>query len=374
VTDLEPVRALTGLRVLRCGGSGLYRGELFDLRPLRGMALTHLDCRESLVFDLTPLVDMPLVELKCDRTLVTDLTPLKRLKQLRVLTCDFRLVRDAAILHSVETLERINDKPAAVFWAEVGGIKRSDVVRQGAVGLGLAGKWREAADRLPEEPQADGHYHFERAALLLLAGDAEGHNKAVAAMRRRLEVGGGSSYFRTYHLARAATLHPEGDVAAAAALAKEELDANAGEPWALTLRGAILVRQGKPADGIKYLERSLAADSRPGRAVLNHLWLALAELRRGDKEKARSGWARRPTTRRLEDVARRWPRTGGWATTGSGLRPAREIEAALAAAESARGGKPVNGGAARASLQRRKSAMTSTCSGGGNPVHPPPRH
>src|SRR5262249_29760031 len=114
VTDLEPVQALTGLRVLSCGGSGLYRGQLADLRPLMGMSLTHLHSRESLVTDLTPLADMPLVELKCDRTLVTDLTPLTRLKQLRVLTCDFRPERDADILRSVETLVRINDKPAAV--------------------------------------------------------------------------------------------------------------------------------------------------------------------------------------------------------------------------------------------------------------------
>jgi hypothetical protein len=157
-----------------------------------------------------------------------------------------------------------------------------------AKSLALAGKWEAAAALLPENRRADGHYHFERAALVLLAGDAEGHRKAVAAMRRRLEEGGGGGNgIRAYHLTRAAALHPEGDITATATLAKQELDDNAGQFWALTLRGAILVRQGKPADGIGYLQRSLAADRSPGRAVLNHLWLALAELRRGDRDKAR---------------------------------------------------------------------------------------
>src|SRR5262249_31157612 len=98
-------------------------------RQSRWMALTHLDCRESLVSDLTPLVDMPLVELKCDRTLVTDLTPLTRLKELRVLTCDFRPERDTAILRFLDNLERINNKPAALFWAEAGVKRPSEVVR-----------------------------------------------------------------------------------------------------------------------------------------------------------------------------------------------------------------------------------------------------
>src|SRR5262249_55383883 len=148
----------------------------------------------------------------------------------------------------------------------VGVQKRSEVVRRGAEELGLAGKWRAAAGRLPEGALADGDYHFERAALLLLAGDSAGHIKAVAAIRRRVEwggdgsgirveLGGDGSGIRAYHLARAAALHPEGD-SATAALAKQELDDNAREFWALTLRGAILVRQGKPADGIKRLERS----------------------------------------------------------------------------------------------------------------------
>jgi hypothetical protein len=40
---------------------------------------------------------------------------------LKELFCDFQRDRDAKMLRSLTTLERINDKPAADFWKEVGG-------------------------------------------------------------------------------------------------------------------------------------------------------------------------------------------------------------------------------------------------------------
>jgi hypothetical protein len=51
---------------------------------------------------------------------VTDLSPLKGML-LKSLGCDFQRERDAALLRSLTTLERINDKPAADFWKEVDG-------------------------------------------------------------------------------------------------------------------------------------------------------------------------------------------------------------------------------------------------------------
>ncbi len=44
VTDISPVRALAGLKKLTCHGSGLGKGILVDLLPLKGMPLTQLDC------------------------------------------------------------------------------------------------------------------------------------------------------------------------------------------------------------------------------------------------------------------------------------------------------------------------------------------
>jgi hypothetical protein len=46
--------------------------------------------------------------------------PLKRL------SCDFQPERDAALLRSIKSLERINEKPAAEFWKDVDAQKPAD--------------------------------------------------------------------------------------------------------------------------------------------------------------------------------------------------------------------------------------------------------
>ena len=46
VTDISPVRALTGLSCLNCSGSGPEKGRLSDLSPLKGMPLANLRFRE----------------------------------------------------------------------------------------------------------------------------------------------------------------------------------------------------------------------------------------------------------------------------------------------------------------------------------------
>jgi hypothetical protein len=165
LTDLSPVRALPGLRGLTCIGSVQGKGNMTDLTPLKGLPLTYLDCSYSnvsdltslrgmpltnlyvfatLVSDLSPLKDLPLMVLNCDDTNVADLAPLKDKKlttltcrgtrvtdlsplkgmPLKELRCDFNPERDAAILRSLKTLEKINDKPAAEFWREVDAQKK----------------------------------------------------------------------------------------------------------------------------------------------------------------------------------------------------------------------------------------------------------
>ena len=79
VTDISPVRALTGLQIFSCNGSGPSTGKLSDLSPLAGLRLTHLACSQSHVSDLSPLAGMPLTELCCDHTQVSDLSPLKEM-------------------------------------------------------------------------------------------------------------------------------------------------------------------------------------------------------------------------------------------------------------------------------------------------------
>src|SRR5204862_5843733 len=70
-------------------------------------------------------------------------------------------------------------------------------------------------------------------------------------------------------------------------LAESELNASAGQFWSLTEQGALAYRAGQFQQAVPLFEQSLKADSAPGRAVLNWLWLALAHQRLGKAEEAR---------------------------------------------------------------------------------------
>ncbi|MDB5341072.1 MAG: pknB 22 [Planctomycetaceae bacterium] len=72
LTDLSPLRALRGLKVLACSA-----GKLTDLSPLRGMPLTNIAVHSTKVSDLSPLKGMPLTHFGCSHTPVADLSPLK---------------------------------------------------------------------------------------------------------------------------------------------------------------------------------------------------------------------------------------------------------------------------------------------------------
>ncbi len=60
VSDISPVRALVGLKVLKCVGGGPDKGRLSDLSPLTGMALTGLWFGSTQVSDVSPLQGMQL--------------------------------------------------------------------------------------------------------------------------------------------------------------------------------------------------------------------------------------------------------------------------------------------------------------------------
>ena len=62
VTNISPVRALMGLRVLYCNGVG-RKVELADLSPLKDLKLTELWLNDTKVSDLSPLKDMKLTHL-----------------------------------------------------------------------------------------------------------------------------------------------------------------------------------------------------------------------------------------------------------------------------------------------------------------------
>jgi Tfp pilus assembly protein PilF len=86
------------------------------------------------------------------------------------------------------------------------------------------------------------------------------------------------------------------DPARPANLSQNELEESETAFWSLTQRAALQVRAGRPREAVPLLERSLTADGRPGRAVLNWLWLALAYQKLGKAEEARrwldraAGW------------------------------------------------------------------------------------
>ncbi len=77
VTDLSPVRALSGLQWLTCRGSREGAGKLSSLLPLKGMHLAKLEINFTAVSDLTPLKGMALIYLACGGTAVADLSPIK---------------------------------------------------------------------------------------------------------------------------------------------------------------------------------------------------------------------------------------------------------------------------------------------------------
>jgi serine/threonine protein kinase/Leucine-rich repeat (LRR) protein len=160
VTDLAPLRALRGLKVLTCRGSGEGKGKLADLSPLAGLKLAKFDASFNRIADLSPLQGMPLEELLISCNQVTDLTPLRGMKldnlgcgnnpvsdlsplrgqplrglsiggtrvtnlaplkdvPLKYLYADVDPARDG-VLRAIPTLEKINGKFTADFWKDAG--------------------------------------------------------------------------------------------------------------------------------------------------------------------------------------------------------------------------------------------------------------
>ena len=90
-------------------------------------------------------------------------------------------------------------------------------------------------------------------------------------------------------MARACTLAPDAVAEASLPdhLAEKELTDFGGEFWSLTEQGALAYRAGRFQEAVPFFEQSVRANPRPGRAVLNWLWLALAAERLGKFEEAR---------------------------------------------------------------------------------------
>jgi tetratricopeptide (TPR) repeat protein len=196
-------------------------------------------------------------------------------------------VRDPAALAKLPDAER---EQWLRFWADVAAQRAADPVEEGRAHA-ARGHWDRAAGcyarALKLGSTDDGHFWFEHAALLLLTGDRPGYARACARMVERC---GKAFNLRAYHVARACTLAPDAVAEASrpGRLAEGELKASAGQFWALTEQGALHYRAGRFPQAVALFEQSLRADSRPGRAVVNWLWLALANQRLGKAAEARS--------------------------------------------------------------------------------------
>jgi tetratricopeptide (TPR) repeat protein len=175
------------------------------------------------------------------------------------------------------------------LWADVTALLAADPLEQGRACAARRG-WARAADgyarALKGSPTDDGHFWFEYAALLLLSGDRSGYAKTCAHMTKAYGKAGGP---RPYHVARACTLAPDSVAEAKrpGRLAEKELQASARQFWSLTEQGALAYRAGRFQEAVPLFEQSLRADAKPGHAVLNWLWLALAHQRLGKSEEAR---------------------------------------------------------------------------------------
>ncbi|MFA7002480.1 MAG: SUMF1/EgtB/PvdO family nonheme iron enzyme [Verrucomicrobiia bacterium] len=98
VTNISPVRALSGLRHLFIQATREKPSLIEDLSPLRCLRLTDLNCSFTRVADLSALKDMPLVVLACEGTRVSDLSPLKGMVRLKNLSSSATQVEDLSPL------------------------------------------------------------------------------------------------------------------------------------------------------------------------------------------------------------------------------------------------------------------------------------
>ncbi len=200
-------------------------------------------------------------------------------------------VRDPAELAKLPAAER---EQWQLLWAYVAAQVAADPLEQGRAHAAHR-DWAQAADcyarGLTRDPTDEGHVWFEYAALLLLSGDRPGYVKACAHLVDRCGKDNGP---RSYHVARACTLAPDAiaDTSQPGRLAEKELAGSARQFWSLSEQGALAYRAGRFQDALLFFEQSLQADPWPGRAVLNWLWLALANSASGRPRRRGAGWTR----------------------------------------------------------------------------------
>jgi serine/threonine-protein kinase len=202
---------------------------------------------------------------------------------------DLSGVRDEPALARLSADER---RAWQALWARVASLAASDPVAKLDQARSHVDRreWEKAvqcyAEGMELEPTDKSEVWFEYAAAQLLAGDRPGYRRTCAHMLARCQPTGP---MRPYIVARACTLAPDStaDFSQPLQLSAKELEGNEAQFWALTEEAALCSWTSRPSEAVRLLERSLAADGRPGRAVVNWLWLALANQKMGNPTEAR---------------------------------------------------------------------------------------
>jgi tetratricopeptide (TPR) repeat protein len=195
-------------------------------------------------------------------------------------------VRDHAALLKLSNGERVQWQR---LWGDVAALLAADPLQQGLAHAEHR-NWDKAAEcytRALKLAATDaGHFWFEYAAMLLLSGNRLGYEDACAHM---VEKYGKAPNLRAYHVARACTLAPDAvaDASLPGRLAESELKSFSGQFWSLTEQGALHHRAGRFEQAVVLFEQRLRVDPKPGRAVVNWLWLALAQRSLGKFAEAR---------------------------------------------------------------------------------------
>jgi tetratricopeptide (TPR) repeat protein len=209
---------------------------------------------------------------------------------------ELAVVRDELQLAKLPESER---KSWLSLWADV----KALAVTDGGMMLSRARshiarkEWADAADcyvQLRFSTAMDGEGWYEYAAVQLLVGDVNGYERTCQQM---LNIPRDKT-IRTYLVAQSWTLAADTihDSTEIQKKSEVELQYFGKTFWSLTEQGALLFRMNRSREAVSLFEKSLSVEAKPGAAVLNWLWLALAHHKLGDPEKARE-W---------QEKARKW--------------------------------------------------------------------
>ncbi|WP_442511923.1 protein kinase domain-containing protein [Novipirellula sp. SH528] len=117
--DLSPFRVLPMTKLSITAFNNIGGPSLYDLSPLKGLAIESLSIGGNPLADLRPIAELPLRELSLSLVAVSDLSPLEKMP-LETINVRNTFVEDYGPLKKIKTLKTINDKPAEEFLAEQG--------------------------------------------------------------------------------------------------------------------------------------------------------------------------------------------------------------------------------------------------------------